>query len=281
MAAKLDSKNLVGRLVILIIAIFVTSFLVTGSFNPLMIYKSGSLAAKAAITILAALSLPTLIQALFVFRAALGWIVIFALAMLSIAIVTDDPAGDGRIKAAYDLLDDLKVSNSENEKAWGLSDFEVFADVRGFWINSPHAIDNDVVIPIWIRGINKRGVSGKWKIKLHVIVEKTGNGSSTIFKVKNYSMRETKALSWWEQLGRWLMGSLIAPILVASYFFSVNINFFDALQTGWGIVIFILGFLSITGYLAYVFFGSAWAVVLGVFFWIGLLVFIISTISGQ
>ena len=267
-----------GCFTVLVLAILGISFFTSGSLNPLTIYTTGSLWVKFIITFLAVLSLPAFLQILFSFREAIVWIIFIGVLIICSSVLFDDPSQDGRVKAAYTLLDRIEILNTENEKAWGISNFEILADVRGLKINPPQTKGNEVIIPIWIRGTDNNGVSGQWKMKLNVEVEPIPAGSLAAFEPKEFSIHEIKPLSWWEQLGRWLLSSLVVPIAVLIVLYGWN---FPLFEFSFGIFLFILGFLYLVGYLAYVYFGSVLAVVIGVLFWIILTIFIIAIISSQ
>lgn len=278
MTTKSDPKKTYGCIIVLILATFGISFFATGSINPLTIYESGSLWARIVVTILALLSLPIILQILFALRAAIGWIVIIAVFLVAISVIFDDPSQDGKVKAAYTLLDQMKILNTKNESIWGISNFEILADVRRFQINPPQVKDNQVIIPVWVKGTNNQGVSGKWKMKLLVTVKPTpATGSLPVFETQDFSIYEIEPLSWWEQLGRWLLWSFMMPIaiLFLVYFWDIPI-----LQFAIGIFSFIIGILWLVGYLAFAFFGSIWAVVFGVLFGIVVAVFFIGIASS-
>ena len=284
MDTKPNPKKSFGCFTVLVLSILAVSFFTTGSLNPLTVYTSGSIWVKIFVTALAVLSLPTFLKILFSLRVVMVWLILIAFYFIGSSALAD-PAQDIRIKAAYMVLDRIKTPNIENEEVWGITNFEIFADTRRFWINAPQKTDNDVVIPIWIRGTDSHGLSGQWKMKLHVTVEPTRTDSSVVFKVEDFSIDEMKLLSWWEQLGRWLFWSLIAPFAIMSLLFFTN--GLTLLQTDSGcvnlaiILLLILGYLSLVGYFAYAFFGSIWAVVFGVLFWIMVTIFIVSIISSQ
>jgi len=279
MTTKSDPKKPYGCFIVLILVIFGVSFFATGSLNPLTIYESGSLWAKLVAAILVLLSLPLILQILFSLRAAIGWIIIFSLFLLAFFVISDDPSQDGKVKAAYTLLDQMKILNTENESIWGISNFEILADARRFRINPPQVKDNQVIIPVWVKGTNSQGVSGKWKMKLLVTVKPTlATGSLPVFETQEFSVYEIEPLSWWEQLGHWLLWSIMLPvaILFLVYFWNIPI-----LQSAISIFLFVIGILWLVGYLAYAYFGSVWAVIFGVLFWIVLILLIIVIISSQ
>jgi hypothetical protein len=278
MDVKPDPKKPFGCFAVLILVILAISFFTTGSLNPLTIYESGILWAKIVATILVLLSLPVILQILFALRAAIGWIIIFAIFSLAFFVISDEPSQDGKVKAAYTLLDQMKTLNPENESIWGISNFEILADVRRFRINPPQVKDNQVIIPVWIKGTNNQGVSGKWKMKLLVTVKPTpATGLLPVFETQDFSVYEIEPLSWWEQLGRWLVWSFMVPIaiLFLVYFWDIPI-----LQFAIGIFSFVIGILWLVGYLAFAFFGSIWAVVFGVLFGIVVAVFFIGIASS-
>jgi hypothetical protein len=277
---KINLQKPLGCFIVLILSILAISFLTMRSLNPLTVYAAGSLWAKIVITILAVLSLPALLYILVAGKAVVGWIILFGVAIFGYSLFLDDPAQDGQVKAAYFVLDRLKIPNAENEIAWGITDFQIFADARRFWINSPRKTGNEVVIPIWIRGIDSHGNSGQWKMKLHVHVEPVLNG----FKGKDFSLEQKEPLSGWEQLGRWMLWCLMIPIAIVGFLFGSNV-LSSALENAgclWAVILLaLLGWLSFAGYFAYAFFGSIWAVVFGVLFWIVLAIILISAITNH
>ncbi len=206
----------------------------------------------------------------------------FTTILIGLLILLTSAACTEEAKASADALqqaEKLIVSTPETNILWGMQTFRVFGRGTVLGLSDMAAGQSTtqvqkisdqpavyaVIIPAWFEGTDLNGKHIIEKRTFYVELVGTVEEGTRVWRVQNYEARDIKPLSFGQQLWTWLGWSFLGPFLLGLIFVAWLLNWdFKAFPIIVGIVA-----LPLTGYAAYICFGSVGAVVIGLILYIG------------
>jgi len=174
-------------------------------------------------------------------------------------------------KEAEKFLEEFSVPNDRTATEWGMTEFRVFG--RDRWAPFGIAAGSialgecsasydscEVMIPLWCKGRDLKGRNVKLKRELQLSVQLMDDAAKA--QVVSHHFTNDRALTFFRQAMSWAAWSFLGPLLIFALLltYSGGSIFFDS--TAFRLLVGISGVIAIalSGYSAYVCFGSAAAV---------------------
>lgn len=198
-----------------------------------------------------------------------GWLIILVMLVSSLLF---EPNQEPYFNTAYNYFKKLSQPSPENSLRMGMDEFKLFGTPIALPINQPSEKKiadaprtYEITFPFWLKGINSDGQRIKTKGNVKLIVVETQQEAE--WQVQSFEFGQQTPLSPIEQVGAWLFWSAFGPLLIIAELvfdlIEVLSNFPEWLANGCLLIINFSFPIVLGGYLAYVFFGSILAAIIG------------------
>lgn len=200
-------------------------------------------------------------------KGCLGWIFLVVWALISAVLgnlLLYMPSTAPYFVLASETFTKLADPTTESKAAWKMTDYRIFGTPILLPVNQPSTNKvaespqtYDITFPYWMYGTqtDRQQVNVKGSVTVKVVESSNG------WVVQGYVFDPQSPLSFFEQLGAWLLWSALSPLCILVGLIGVEILGSPKWTLIW------LGFviqLVICFYLTNVFFGSYWGVIPGV-----------------